>query len=524
VYHSGDQGDEQRGVDLIAEMADGAIWAQQCKRNQSFTPAQARKAISAATYPAQRYTLLLSCVASSKVRDVFGEREDWDLWDARDIAVEVRALPIEVAARLVEEHFGPGWRAAFLGLEPASPFAVPGTFFAPFLESGRLFRHDWALVGREETLRALDDFVGADKGALLLPGRGGIGKSKLLHTFAADFAGRHPGVVLRFLQPGTTVVSEVLDYLPAGPTLLVIDDAHQREDLEQVLTLLHGIPRSAPLQVLLATRPHALDRLRGTLARAGYDARAIEALTPLRQLDRSDTKRLALQVLGTADQAFMERFATMTGDSRLVTVVGGQLLAQRQIPVALLERDADFRAAVLDRFSEVLLGAVHEQIPRDRCRQLLEIIAALAPLRPAEQEFQVLVAAVLGIDAVTLARHLGTLEVAGVLLRRGTSIRITPDVLADHLLHRACLTEAGEATGFAQQLFERFGEQYPACLLANLAELDWRQRGADGEGPKLLADIWGKLEAAFDAASYRERCRFLETLVQRGVDSPVVSW
>jgi hypothetical protein len=512
VYHYGDQGDEQHGIDLIAELADGTTWAPQCKRYRTFTQGHARKVLAETTYRAEQYTLLLSCVATAKVRDVFAERPDWELWDARDIAARVRVLPIEVAARLVEEHFGPQWRAAFLGLEPASPFLMAEDFFAPLLGTGRLFHHAWELIGREAQLRDLDAFVGADKRAVLLPGRGGIGKSKLLHAFATAFATRHPGVALRFLHPGATVTAETLPYLPTGPCLLVIDDAHQREKLEREMALLAGHRPVAPLQVLLAGRPHATDRLRGLLTRVGFDAREIAVLPPLQQLARADVLRLAAQVLGTNDLPLVERLAAISGDSPLVTVVGGQLLLQRRIPAALLERDTDFRAAVLDRFSAVLLGLVHERIPNDLCLRLLEMIAALAPLQPHDERFREAASTFLGIDHATLVRHLGTLEAAGVLLRRGTTIRITPDVLADHLLLRACLNEVGDDTGYARRIFEHFGAYAPARLLANLAELDWRLRTAGADGPALLDTIWGEIEAAFDATSHRGRCRLLETL------------
>ena len=50
----------------------------------------------------------------------------------------------------------------------------------------------------------------------------------------------------------------------------------------------------------------------------------------------------------------------------------------------------------------------------------------------------------LGLEQVALVRYIDILEQAGILLRRGSKVRITPDVLADHLLYQACITNSGK--------------------------------------------------------------------------------
>jgi hypothetical protein len=76
------------------------------------------------------------------------------------------------------------------------------------------------------------------------------------------------------------------------------------------------------------------------------------------------------------------------------------------------------------------------------------------------------------------------------LLRRGYTLRITPDILSDHILYKRCLTPQGEPTGYVQEIFEKFKSICPAEVLRNLAELDWRIRNVSGEETDLLADIW----------------------------------
>jgi hypothetical protein len=122
------------------------------------------------------------------------------------------------------------------------------------------------------------------------------------------------------------------------------------------------------------------------------------------------------------------------------------------------------------------------------------------------------VATFLGVKPLDVAEAVSVLEQHGILLRRGYSLRIAPDVLADHLLHKACLAPQGRLTGFAQQVYKQFE---PICLtqvLRNLAELDWRVQHATGEQTDLLAAIWQNIEERFRAAPHSVRGQIFDGL------------
>ena len=67
----------------------------------------------------------------SDVRDEIAKQSDWNLWDVRDISMNVRNLPEDVARPLIETHFGSAWRAAFLGLAASVSFISAEEFFKP---------------------------------------------------------------------------------------------------------------------------------------------------------------------------------------------------------------------------------------------------------------------------------------------------------------------------------------------------------------------------------------------------------
>ncbi|UBF30537.1 restriction endonuclease (plasmid) [Kovacikia minuta CCNUW1] len=121
-HRYGTQGDSQKGIDVYAELTNGVTWAFQCKQYEKYTENKAKEVIQKATYPADRYILLLSCEATAKVRDAVSGSPNWDVWDVQDISQRVRNLPQDVAYRLINTHFGSTWSKEFLGLAESTEF------------------------------------------------------------------------------------------------------------------------------------------------------------------------------------------------------------------------------------------------------------------------------------------------------------------------------------------------------------------------------------------------------------------
>ncbi len=397
---------------------------------------------------------------------------------------------------------------------PLTPLVSAEEFFRPLLRPapGRLLHHDWSLVGRKAILDHIDDWVRNESCPVgMLSGRGGIGKTKLLHAFSEGFRDRHPEVTLRFALAGIPLAIENLMGSPAGLTVVVVDDAHHRDDLGVLLGFVQQ--HRGHVKLLLATRPHRIDTLRSSLTKARFDIREIASLGQLDDLTRSETHELACQALGPLCNDYAARLADVTRDSPLVTVLGGQLLAERAVSPQLLERDAEFRQVLLDRFQDVLTGQVSDLIDPSLVRELLRLVAALAPIRPGNEQFLQAAAQFLRTTAGEVVEGIDALEAAGVLLRRGGTLRITPDVLGDHILHQACFVRTGVPTGYAQDVFDAFRSLYPAQVLGSLAELDWRVSLATGENTLLLDGIWQTLEEEFRRGSHREQALLL-ALVQ----------
>ena len=519
THRYGRRGSRQRGIDIFADLDNGERWAFQCRQWEKVTKPDAAKAIEQTSYQADRFILTLSCQATSAVRDACDGHPNWDVWDVGDISRKVREMALHSAVGLVEGHFGPAWRKAFLVLPGLTPFVAPAEFFRPFLNESALFNHAWQLVGRSDHIRETHEFIKSQQqNVAILVGRGGIGKSKILHAVAESFDAEHEGMALWFMAEGVSLTQDGADHLPYQPCVVVVDDAHRRGDLPALLALIRQ--RRHATKLILSCRPQGIGYLRSQLTEGGFDVREVVDLPNVKELSRSEVTVLGRQALGAEFEHLAEQLAEATWDCPLVTVVGGQLLAQKAIPPDLLERDEEFRDTVLARFRDVLVGEVGDRVEPKLCKSLLNLISAIQPIRLDNERALDFEADFLRVDRPRLLLSLGVLEEVGVLLRRGNTLRIVPDVLADHILHQVSVTPQGQKTGYADTVFHQFASLCPTEVLRNLSELDWRLRQSDTQASDLLSDVWQSIEQEFQGASNSARCRILGRLEDIAVHQP----
>lgn len=398
----------------------------------------------------------------------------------------VEQLQLEIALAIRNYEIREGQLAA-----GASVFVAAENFFAPFLRPGRLFNHRHPLVGREKTLQELDAFIKSNAVVALLLGRGGIGKSRVLCEWGRQFADKWPGYRLLFLQEEVELNSDALAQLPTAPCVVVVDDAHRHNDIGLLLKAAQN--RKQPLKVVLSLRPYGCDNVDAVFVRTGIAQSEVFKISELTELEKEDLLKLAASILPQEKQIYAELLVSLAKDSPLVLTVGAELLAREEISPRLIAETEEFRREVLERFTDITTGSVVNDLIEPRvCRILLALIAATSPVRPENRYWVTKAAGFLDIDAPVLLSALGRLEKAGILLRRGRIVRITPDVLSDYILHSACINAVGRPTLFADQVFHAFADTHGANILRHLAELDWRLGRASSIN--IMDGIWKFLE------------------------------
>src|SRR5579872_4375586 len=131
INRAGVSGHVQEGLDVTAKMPDGKIHSYQCKRVQTFGPAEIKRAVEKHTALADKKVLVLSRVASPKALAEIQKHVGWEIWDKEDLSRKLRSLPPEAQARLVDTFF-PGRRPELLGRPDPGPWLELERFFEPY--------------------------------------------------------------------------------------------------------------------------------------------------------------------------------------------------------------------------------------------------------------------------------------------------------------------------------------------------------------------------------------------------------
>ncbi|MFT7840680.1 helix-turn-helix domain-containing protein [Saccharothrix sp. BKS2] len=521
VSRFGAQGHTQYGIDVIVHHPDGLPTGIQCKREQKFGPAKVKAAIDELKIDVGHCYLFLTRVATPQARQAIADHPSWTLWDIDDLSREVRSLPDRDAAlRLVDTYF-PGWRESFLGVPSPGPWLPPDDFFRPFLKGG-IYSHDWELAGRVVELADLRAYA-ADpdrkERVAVVTGRGGIGKTRLLRAVAKELdAEEH--VTVRFLATDVDVETRDFEVLPPDDGLLVIvDDAHDRTDTAAIIA---GIRRFRPnAKVLVSLRPYGLAQLFTDLRSVGVHPSEVPK-SELDDLTFEDAERLAQAILGAdVEPQVATQLAVLAPDCPLLIVVGAALVARGTLHPARLEGSEDIRSEILRMFGAAVVDAPGTGETELR-REVLKAVAALQPFRLNQPTFQEAASTLTGKPFDQVMPHLRALRDAGVLLQRGQSVRIVPDLLGDVLLAEAAVDgPSGASTGYLERVCGATSGETLAHAVVNAGRVDWQTRQLDNKSDSAVEVLWNALTAEYEAGEASSRRRILQAVRHVAAFQPV---
>ncbi|MGB8028031.1 MAG: HNH endonuclease signature motif containing protein [Terracidiphilus sp.] len=467
------------------------------------------------TFPADRIhrvdNLVLLCKIHHKMVD--DQPENYPADCLRLIKAEHEAWvdsSLEVAQERSDGQFAHGavsYRQTFVGYAEFFASKAPRSS-NPILDFSR------TMYGRASHVESLHRFLSsAEESICIFSGRGGVGKSKLLHDWGAAL--KEWSVV--FLKDKPVWDADSVKEIPSGQVVIVVDDAHRASLLPEVLQLLAELRLHQPIKLVLSTRPGGVLQLE-KLAYRAFDSTEVLRLPDLEELSRDQAEALAREVLGENFSIHARDLAHVSNNSPLVIVAGGNLIAARHILPAELSGIEDFRLKVFSRFyDELELSGPKFAI--DPPGKLLQVIAAIGPMDATSEPVLEAVRTFLGSTIQDVEATLEQLAAYGVVTPRTEPVRIVPDVLSDYVLETACVGSSGLSTGYADLVFKVFGDAFFAHLMQNLSELDWRL-GRVGRGLDLLGSVWNRVFGMFREADTHRRRKLLQDLRPAAVYQP----
>lgn len=396
--------------------------------------------------------------------------------------------------------------------ERLRPFVNADEYFKDFLKKGPL-RHDYKLVGRGDVLDVLNRFTGSDKKILVLFGRGGLGKSKILYEFASHFRNEKWKHVL-FLREIFNINQDILDMLPVESSIIILDDAHRYDDLDTLLSIYKGNPVSDKIKLIISARPLGKEKINYSLSR-NVPLDQVE-IFELGDLDLDQTIELVKSLLTSKDPRIVSAISNMTKDCPLATVVACNLVNGGRIDPNVISQKEEFQRLIFDRFLEEYKGP---DLSDPQTQRLLEYLAALSPTTTSDDDFRKKISDALGVPVSDVARKISLLEERDLLLRKGRLVKIVPDLLSDYILYQACIDKNDIPTNFAKEVLDKFHETHLKNILFNISEIEWRAK-LSSKKLNLLGDAWKQIKEEFRNAPIYLRLKIIDEIEQAAVFQP----
>ena len=190
---------------------------------------------------------------------------------------------------------------------------------------------------------------------------------------------------------------------------------------------------------------------------------------------------------GSVDAA--KAIAQATRDCPLATVMAAQIVATEGQHFELAKNDDSFRSTLFGKFQDVIAGDIGEKAARKS--QSGDLLCVLVLCSPFIRTIRSLPGRSNLWRVSRYPRSIASCELlcdGGVLFRRGGQYRLSPDLLADFIIEKACVGQAGQSTGYAEQVFDNIGGPHMQRMLLNLGKLDWRLRNSGD--PSTSPFVW----------------------------------
>jgi hypothetical protein len=346
-------------------------------------------------------------------------------------------------------------RGEYLHLPPPGPrFFLDLSEFEKLLEDRRLLAASFA--GRSEELDDVERLLDQQGRSVIIEAHGGSGKTRLAVELARSGRSATPWF---FVDYGLAFEADYLAEAEAGYDVTVlVDDAHRRTDLDQLLRALER--RDPKPRLVCAVRPGHADRVKMAL---GGLALPQPTVRPLGWLGRSALDTILSGPPFEIEREGMRSWIISVSEGNVgVALIAGGLAAAGHDPSDLSQAEL-FAQHVNFRLHGA--GADSRQT-----RELLAVIASVGSLDLGDADEVAAAIEILGGDPPQLRRRLDKLADLGLVEEVGRMFTIKPDIVREHLLRASFFPEGGKRLLRYQDVYAAFAPRRLYALLDALGQ------------------------------------------------------
>jgi len=362
--------------------------------------------------------------------------------------------------------------------DPQEPMFVPSHVFA---ESESLLGK--VLIGREESLKNLSEFIKNDKSNVLIVHSGaGYGKTHFIIEAGKRCSSLKPAIQTWFCRPGIRDVNEAINELNHEKNILVfLDDAERYLDDTKKLIAHTKTFSPGKLKVILSCRSSGKEIVKNVVV-----SQRVEnyRMSELPQLQEKELIEILTGAAGSKRIKHPERIVKELNGNLFLIVITGKLIKGGEVDPRQIKKQ------IKGNLEHEAINALNGLLDDRNAKKLLRELSIIVPFS-IDRHKNVIdkLSVVLELDTNVLSESLNKLINTKILRTVGSSIRFNPDMKGDIYLSVELDRENGKE--LINQIFENWLPVYPQQLTANLAAASrHRETDAANEAVKELIKKW----------------------------------
>ena len=317
-------------------------------------------------------------------------------------------------------------------------------------------RYDLPFFGREDELEKVVDFPDADQDVLILSGRAGIGKTRLVVESSLILETEHPDWQVywtNILAGNIDDGLEELDLEEERNTILFVDDARNADQIRRLFDL--ADQHQSHLKLIFAERSYFISSLKGP----ANEFRDLQTDTvQLSSLNTDDVHSLLQEYYGITRLQQLERIVSVSEGIPLFIHLLAQQFSEGEQPEADSDTQETLEAVFEDVIEDIQTLADQEGLgSAQELERYVNHLSAVGELDTDSEEQLQRFRDIISVDAATEVdlREILT-ENIGLVAEHSGYLSIQPDALQEYIVYNSFFDDSPR--DYQDEIYDAFEE------------------------------------------------------------------